>query len=700
MFKKILVANRGEIACRVMRTARKMGIATVAVYSDADARSPHVLLADEAVRLGPAPAAESYLNPDLILLAAKETGADCIHPGYGFLSERESFARACADAGIAFVGPPPKAIAAMGDKIESKKLAKAAGVSVVPGFVGEIDDTDHAVRIASEIGYPVMMKASAGGGGKGMRLAYSEQDVREGFDATKREGLASFGDDRVFLEKFIESPRHIEIQVMGDQHGTILYLGERECSIQRRHQKVVEEAPSPFVTPEMRRAMGEQAVALAAAVGYYSAGTVELIVGADRSFYFLEMNTRLQVEHPVTECITGLDLVELMIRVAAGEPLPLRQDQVRLDGWSVETRVYAEDPYRGFLPSTGRLVRYNPPSPLPPAGGAGGGDTAPSGDPLMGQDSPPPTPPASGRGVTIRVDDGVNEGGEVSMFYDPMIAKLITHAPTRLGAIDAQIAALDAFEIEGPGNNIDFLSALMQHPRFRAGTITTGFIAEEYPDGFHGAPASPELLRTLAAVAAFAATAQADRARRIDGQLGRKLAPPSDWMATIGKTDYAVAVSTDGITVDGTSLDLAMEYTPGDRLIEVETLYDEDDADGEGTPPLSIRIAPTRRGFRLTTHGASHDVRVLPAHVAPHARHQIEKIPPDLSKFLICPMPGLLVRLDVAEGDAVEAGQPLAVVEAMKMENILRAEKTGRVKTVNAKQGDSLAVDAVILELE
>ena len=365
MFKKILVANRGEIACRVFRTAKRMGIKTVAVYSDADARSPHVLMADEAVRLGPAPAAESYLKAELILLAAKETGADCIHPGYGFLSERESFARACAEAGIAFVGPPPNAIAAMGDKIESKKLAKDAGVNVVPGFLGEIADTDEAVRIATDIGYPVMMKASAGGGGKGMRLAYSEQDVREGFEATKREGLASFGDDRVFIEKFIESPRHIEIQVLGDQHGNILYLNERECSVQRRHQKVVEEAPSPFVTPAMRKAMGEQAVALARAVGYYSAGTVELIVsGADttgESFYFLEMNTRLQVEHPVTEEITGLDLVEQMIRVAAGEPLSITQDQVGINGWSVENRVYAEDPYRGFLPSIGRLVRYNPP---------------------------------------------------------------------------------------------------------------------------------------------------------------------------------------------------------------------------------------------------------------------------------------------------------------------------------------------------
>ena len=665
MFKKILVANRGEIACRVMRTAKRMGIATVAVYSDADARSPHVLMADESVRLGPAPAADSYLKAELILLAAKETGADCIHPGYGFLSERESFARACADAGIAFVGPPPRAIAAMGDKIESKKLAKAAGVNVVPGFLGEIADTDEAVRIATDIGYPVMMKASAGGGGKGMRLAYSEQDVREGFEATKREGLASFGDDRVFIEKFIESPRHIEIQVLGDQHGNILYLNERECSIQRRHQKVVEEAPSPFVTPAMRTAMGEQAVALARAVGYYSAGTVELIVsGADTTgqcFYFLEMNTRLQVEHPVTEEITGLDLVEQMIRVAAGEPLSIRQDQVGIHGWSIENRVYAEDPYRGFLPSIGRLVRYNPPVA------------------------------ASTDDARIRVDDGVVEGGEVSMFYDPMIAKLITWAPTREAAIDAQIAALDAFEIEGPGTNIDFLSALMQHPRFRDGAITTGFIAEEYPDGFHGAPADADLTRTLAAIAAFAATAQADRARRIDGQLGRRLPPPGAWAVRIDGADHRVAVSTDGISVDGEDLDIALEYTPGDRMVDAEIGEDRH---------LSVRIAPVRSGFRLTTRGASHVVRVLPAHAAPYAAHLIEKVPPDLSRFLIAPMPGLLVRLDVGAGDAVEAGQPLAVVEAMKMENILRAEKSGRVKAVSATAGDSLAVDQIILEME
>ncbi|KQU47333.1 acetyl/propionyl-CoA carboxylase subuit alpha [Sphingomonas sp. Leaf339] len=694
MFKKILIANRGEIACRIIRTARAMGIATVAVYSDADARSPHVLMADESVRLGPAPAAESYLKAELILLAAKETGADAIHPGYGFLSERESFARACAEAGIAFIGPPPAAIAAMGDKIESKKLAQAAGVNVVPGFLGEIDDTDHAVRIAGEIGYPVMMKASAGGGGKGMRLAWHEQDVRDGFEATKREGLASFGDDRVFIEKFIESPRHIEIQLLGDQHGNIVYLGERECSIQRRHQKVVEEAPSPFVTPAMRRAMGEQAVALARAVGYFSAGTVELIVsGADTSgtgFYFLEMNTRLQVEHPVTEAITGLDLVEQMIRVAAGEPLAFGQDDVTLDGWAIETRVYAEDPYRGFLPSIGRLVRYNPPYssvPLPPGGEAGDGKVSDDARETV------PTPLASGS-VTeeayTRVDDGVAEGGEVSMFYDPMIAKLITWAPTRIAAIDEQIASLDAFEIEGPGTNLDFLSALMQHPRFREGALTTGFIAEEYPDGFHGAPADAELRRTLAAVAAFAATAEADRARRIDGQLGRRLPPPADWTVRLDDAEHEVQVSTDGIMVDGEAIDLALEYTPGDRMVQAEI----------GETSLTIRLAPTRTGFRLSTRGASHDARVLPSRAAPYARHMIEKVPPDLSRFLLAPMPGLLVRLDVAAGDRVEAGQPLAVVEAMKMENILRAGKTGVVKSIEAKTGDSLAVDQVILELE
>ncbi len=674
MLKKILVANRGEIAARVFRTAKRMGLATVAVYSDADARSPHVLMADEAVRLGPAPAAESYLKADLILAAARATGADCIHPGYGFLSERESFARACAQAGIAFIGPPPAAIAAMGDKIESKKLAKAAGVNVVPGYLGEIADTDEAVRIAKDIGFPVMMKASAGGGGKGMRLAYSEQDVREGFEATKREGLASFGDDRVFIEKFIESPRHIEIQVLGDSHGNIVFLNERECSIQRRHQKVVEEAPSPFVTSKMRRAMGEQAVALARAVGYYSAGTVELIVsGADttgESFYFLEMNTRLQVEHPVTEAITGIDLVEQMIRVAAGDALPFTQADIGINGWAVENRVYAEDPYRGFLPSIGRLVRYNPPQSEDTPYGVSSGDAAAKG--------------------YVRIDDGVAEGGEVSIFYDPMIAKLITHAPTRQAAIDLQIEALDAFEIEGPTHNIDFLSALMQHPRFRAGTITTGFIAEEYPDGFQGAPASIERLRALAAIAGYAATVEADRARQVNGQLGDRLNPPDSWDVKIDEIIHEVVVAGDGVAVDGTPVDLTMAYAPGDRLIQAKI----------GDAPLSVKIAKTRTGFALTTRGARHVARVLPAHIAPFARHLVEKVPPDLSRFLVCPMPGLLMRLEVKPGDKVELGQPLAVVEAMKMENILRAEKTGVVKTISAAAGDSLAVDAIILEID
>jgi len=667
--RKLLIANRGEIACRVIRTAKRMGLATVAVYSEADARAPHVLMADEAVLLGPPPAAQSYLLADAIIAACKATGADAVHPGYGFLSERESFARACAEHGIVFVGPPPEAIAAMGDKIESKRLALAAGVNVVPGYVGEIADSDHAARIAGEIGYPVMMKASAGGGGKGMRLAYSEAEVREGFPAVQREGLASFGDDRVFIEKFIEAPRHIEIQLLGDQHGNILYLGERECSIQRRHQKVVEEAPSPFVTPQMRRAMGEQAVALAQAVGYYSAGTVEFIVAGNdptgQGFYFLEMNTRLQVEHPVTELVTGLDLVEQMIRVANGERLAFGQADVRLDGWAIETRVYAEDPYRGFLPSTGRLVRYTPPE----AGRAEAG--------------------------TLRLDDGVTEGSEVSMFYDPMIAKLVTHGTTREEAIDLQIDALDRFEIEGLGHNIDFLSALMQHVRFRAGALTTGFIAEEYPEGFVGAPASPERLRQLAAIAAFASMAQADRARRVDGQLGRRLPPPTDWTVRIGGTDHAVIIQGDDVTVDGAPILMALDYTPGDRLIEAVF---EDEAGGEQA--LAVRVAPMRAGWRLTTRGAAHAVRVLPAHAARYAGHLIERVPPDLSGFLISPMPGKLVALHVGEGERVENGQALAVVEAMKMENILRAGRAGVVRHVAAKAGDTLALDEVILELE
>ncbi|MXO61473.1 acetyl-CoA carboxylase biotin carboxylase subunit [Qipengyuania oceanensis] len=689
MFSKILIANRGEIACRVIKTARRMGIETVAVYSDADARAPFVKMADEAVHIGPAPAAESYLIADKIIAACKQTGAEAVHPGYGFLSERASFVEQLAAEGIAFIGPPANAIAAMGDKIESKKLAKQAGVNVVPGFVGEIRDTDHAVEISNEIGYPVMMKASAGGGGKGMRLAYSEKDVREGFEATKREGLNSFGDDRVFIEKFILNPRHIEIQILGDQHGNIVYLNERECSIQRRHQKVVEEAPSPFVTPKMRKAMGEQCVALSRAVGYFSAGTVELIVsGADpsgESFYFLEMNTRLQVEHPVTEAITGVDLVEQMIRVAAGEKLPFTQDDIGIDGWSIENRVYAEDPYRGFLPSIGRLVRYDPPIEGWTEGEVAGSDR---------------------RGVPVgnggvRVDDGVYDGGEVSMFYDPMIAKLVTWAPTRDEAADLQIAALDAFRIEGPGHNVDFLSALMQHPRFRSGELTTGFIAEEYPDGFEGAATSERTIGVLAAVAGVIATADADRARRIEGQLDGSLAPPGDWSVKIGETSHEVVLDEENITVDGEPVAVSFEYTPGDRFVMVD-LYETTERDDEAEPLESygIQLEPIRMGYRMTTRGAKHEAHILPQRVAHLADYMIEKVPPDLSKMLICPMPGLLVKLHVAEGDEVQPGQPLATVEAMKMENILRAEKEGTIAKINAGEGDSLAVDEVILELE
>ncbi len=558
----------------------------------------------------------------------------------------------------------------MGDKIESKKLAQAAGVNVVPGYLGDIATTGEAVKIASDIGYPVMMKASAGGGGKGMRLAWSEKDVHEGFESVKREGLNSFGDDRVFIEKFIEQPRHIEIQVLGDQHGNILYLGERECSIQRRHQKVVEEAPSPFVTPEMRRAMGEQAVALARAVGYYSAGTVELIVsGADptgKSFYFLEMNTRLQVEHPVTEEVTGLDLVEQMIRVAAGEKLTFGQDEVQLKGWSVETRVYAEDPYRSFLPSTGRLSRYWPPKQIR-------------------EDD-----------LVVRVDDGVTDGGEVSMFYDPMIAKLVTWAPTRLEAIDAQVAALDQFVIDGINDNVDFLSALMQHPRYRSGEITTGFIAEEYPDGFEGAPADEQLMEDLGVIAGMVAVITDERAAEISDQLGGEVHLPCERVVRIGKgAEHKVRIKPyKGGTLavlDGDGpIDIVGRWVPGQRLMAVLV-------DGRRRIIQVLRVG---RNWELQTRGASHKVQVLPPHVADLSKHMIEKEPPDLSRLLLAPMPGLLTKLDVAVGDKVEPGQPVAVMEAMKMENILRAPKAATVKATAAKAGDSLAVDQVIVEFE
>ena len=678
MFSKILIANRGEIACRVIQTCKRMGIATVAVYSDADARAPFVKMADEAVHIGAAPAAESYLLADKIIEACKQTGAEAVHPGYGFLSERASFVEALDKEGIVFIGPPAKAIAAMGDKIESKKLAKEAGVNTVPGSEDAIDTTEEALKISNEIGYPVMMKASAGGGGKGMRLAWNDKDVEEGFEATKREGLNSFGDDRVFIEKFIEDPRHIEIQILADRQGNTLYLNERECSIQRRHQKVVEEAPSPFVTPEMRKAMGEQAVALSQAVGYFSAGTVELIVsGADRtgeSFYFLEMNTRLQVEHPVTEAITGVDLVEWMIRVAAGEELPFKQDDIGIDGWSIETRVYAEDPYRNFLPSIGRLVRYEPPVP---------GWTGASG-------------PAGRRGHEmggggIRVDDGVFEGGEVSIFYDPMIAKLITWGPTRDAAADLQVEALDAFRVEGPGHNIDFLSAIMQHPRFRSGELTTGFIAEEYPEGFQGAAVDEPRLKLVAALIAGAQCSVMAHEGQISGRLDGAPKVPSDWVVKIDGRQFDVVLGEGGATVDGEWITGTTDWQPGMVLAA---------ANGNGEN-LAIQLRRESSAiWALTTRGKTHKGLAVPARLAPLLDHMIEKEPPDLSKMLICPMPGLLVKLHVAEGDEVQPGQPLATVEAMKMENILRAEKEGTISSINAAEGDSLAVDEVILELE
>jgi propionyl-CoA carboxylase alpha chain len=661
MFKKILIANRGEIACRVMKTAQRMGIKTVAVYSDADAGALHVEMADEAVHLGPPPAAQSYLLGDKIIEACKATGAEAVHPGYGFLSEREWFAKALADNGLVFIGPPPAAIAAMGDKIESKKLARAAGVSVVPGFVGEITDTDHAVEIAGDIGYPVMMKASAGGGGKGMRLAFSEKDVRETFQSVRNEAKSSFGDDRVFIEKFVEQPRHIEIQVLGDQHGNTLYLGERDCSIQRRHQKVVEEAPSPFVTPEMRKAMGEQAVQLSKAVGYFSAGTVEFIAGKDRSFYFLEMNTRLQVEHPVTECITGLDLVEQMIRVAAGEKLPLTQEDVKLTGWAMETRVYAEDPYRNFLPSIGRLAKYRQPK----------------------------------EGNGVRVDTGVVEGSEISMFYDPMIAKLVTYAPTRLEAADKQIAALDRYYIRGIGHNIHFLSSVMQHPRFRGGDITTGFIAEEYPDGFQGSPLTDAKRHDLTVAAAVLNRIIKDREAQIDGQLnGHRISAGNNWMILLGGEVAEVAVADRGdgwqVSLAGAQHSIETDWVPGEAVAELTI-------DGRD---VAMEVGIGKIGLQLGMLGSSHTVEVYSPRGYALARHMIEKVPPDLSRFLLCPMPGLVVSIDVAVGDTVQPGQPLAVVEAMKMQNILRAEKQSVIKQINAKPGDSLAVEAVILEFE
>jgi propionyl-CoA carboxylase alpha chain len=659
MFKKILIANRGEIACRVIRTAWRMGIATVAVYSDADADALHVREADDAVRIGAPPAAESYLRIDRIVEACRKTGAEAVHPGYGFLSERAGFAEALAEAGIAFIGPGPRAIAAMGDKIESKKLARAAGVSTVPGHLDVIPNAEAAIRIARDIGYPVMIKASAGGGGKGMRIARSDAEIREGFRSASNEARSSFGDDRVFIEKYIEEPRHIEIQVLGDQHGHVIFLGERECSIQRRHQKVIEEAPSPFLDAKTRAAMGAQAVALAQAVGYASAGTVEFIVDRDRNFYFLEMNTRLQVEHPVTELVTGLDLVEWMIRIAAGEKLTLKQSDIRLKGSAIEARIYAEDPLRGFLPSIGRLTRYAPPE-----------------------------------GDGIRVDTGVFEGAEISVYYDPMIAKLVGYGETRALATGRLVAALDAFHIRGVSHNVAFLTALLTRPRFAEGRLSTNFIAEEFRGGFAGVELTPEAEKQAVTVAAAVQRIIVESEARLSGQLeGRGRTLPEEWVVAFGRAHHEVTATREGGAVvvlhrDGTRQSVATAWQPGQALFHA-TL------DGA---EVTYQVDRRGIGFSLTHGGATLAVKVLTPRAAELLAQMPEKQAPDLSRFLLSPMPGLLVSLAVGEGQDVKAGEELAVVEAMKMENVLRAERDGTVKTIRAKAGDSLAVDQVILE--
>ncbi|KZM48613.1 acetyl/propionyl/methylcrotonyl-CoA carboxylase subunit alpha [Labrenzia sp. OB1] len=668
MFSKILIANRGEIACRVIKTARRMGIRTVAVYSDADREALHVEMADEAVHIGPAAASESYLVADKIIAACKETSAEAVHPGYGFLSERASFPEELAKAGIVWIGPHPRAIKAMGDKIESKKFANAANVSTVPGYLGEIDTPDHAVEIAEGIGYPVMIKASAGGGGKGMRIAWNAEETRDGYVRSKSEAASSFGDDRVFIEKFIENPRHIEIQVLGDKHGNAIYLGERECSIQRRNQKVIEEAPSPLLDEETRRKMGEQAVALAKAVDYDSAGTVEFVAGQDKSFFFLEMNTRLQVEHPVTELITGVDLVEQMIRVAAGEKLALAQDEVKLSGWSVESRIYAEDPYRNFLPSIGRLVRYRPPEEM------------------------------CVDGVTIRNDTGVVEGSEISMFYDPMIAKLVTHAPTREEAIDAMSSALDAFYVDGIQHNVPFLTALMNHPRWRSGMLSTSFIADEYPDGFFPALPDEAAVSVLAAVALSMGALERERLDHLPGRLRpHSGALREDWVVKVDKTYVPIRLAAgypgtpielDVAIGDGPLMTVESDWAPGDPLWSGTV----------GSRPVTVQVRTVTGGYRLDWQGSSVVAKVMTQRAAELDALMPEKLPPDTSKLLLCPMPGLVVSIAVSEGQEVKAGEQLAVVEAMKMENVLRAERDCTVTAIKASAGDSLAVDAVIME--
>ena len=666
MFKKILIANRGEIACRVIKTARKMGIATVAIYSDADRNALHVKMADEAVHIGPAPANQSYIVIDKVMDAIRQTGAEAVHPGYGFLSENKLFAEALAAEGVAFIGPPAGAIEAMGDKITSKKLAQEANVSTVPGYMGLIEDADDAVKISNQVGYPVMIKASAGGGGKGMRIAWNDTEAREGFQSSKNEAANSFGDDRIFIEKFVTQPRHIEIQVLADAHGNTLYLGERECSIQRRNQKVIEEAPSPFLDEATRKAMGEQSCALAAAVGYTSAGTVEFIVDGDRNFYFLEMNTRLQVEHPVTELITGVDLVEQMIRVAYGEALTLKQEDIKLNGWAMESRLYAEDPYRNFLPSIGRLQTYRPPLEV------------------------------AEETRVVRNDTGVFEGGEISMYYDPMIAKLCTWGPDRATAIEHMRNALDGFEMEGIGHNLPFLAAVYDHEKFTSGNITTAFIEEEYPDGFEGVTLAEADLKRLAASAAAMYRVAEIRRTRVSGRMDnheRKVG--QDWVVVTGGTEMPVHIDADqaGASVrfdDGSTHRIESTWTPGDTLAEVFV---------DGAPML-IKMNKVTAGFRMRWRGAEVILKCYTPRQAELARLMPEKVAPDTSKLLLCPMPGLIVKVDVAVGDEVQEGQALCTVEAMKMENILRAEKTTKVTKINAAAGDNLAVDDIIMEFE
>ncbi len=670
MIKKILIANRGEIACRVIKTAQKMGIKTVAVYSDADKNALHVEMADEAIHIGPPPANQSYIVIDKIIEAIKQSGADAVHPGYGFLSENSEFSKKLAKLKVAFIGPNPKAIEAMGDKITSKKLAQQAGVSTVPGHMGLIENSDAAVKISNKIGYPVMIKASAGGGGKGMRIAWNDDEAREGFQSSKNEAKSSFGDDRIFIEKFVTQPRHIEIQVLGDKHGNIIYLGERECSIQRRNQKVIEEAPSPFLDEATRKAMGEEAVSLARAVNYDSAGTVEFIVDGEKNFYFLEMNTRLQVEHPVTELITGVDLVEQMIRSANGDKLNIKQKDIKLNGWAMESRIYAEDPYRNFLPSIGRLKRYRPP-----------------------QEG------VYGDGSIIRNDTGVYEGGEISMFYDPMIAKLCSWGKGRAESISAMRSALDIFELEGIGHNIPFLQAVYDHPRFESGNITTAFIVEEYPDGFEGGVSTKDSERKIGAICTLMQMLKEQRAAQISGSLANHRRQVSKcWKVHVGEQAIRIDIDRkDGryhshIKDEGVENSqchqISTDWTPGQPLMQAVV-------DGES---FSFQVKPRPEGFYVWHRGCEYDVKVRTERGGELAKLMPVKIPPDVSGLLLCPMPGVVVSILVDEGQEVQYGQALAVVEAMKMENTLRAEKRGVVSNIRVKTGENLAVDDVILE--